>query len=236
MAVGSDGGTSGAVDGNALLGEIAPVLSPHLQRRLELVSLDKNQSLLLAGDEVRHVYFPTSGLVSVATLTSDGQAVDLATIAREGLVGVSVILAKSAAPHNAIVRIQGQALRVGSGELCLELRSNERLRGILLEYANRLSIEVSQAVACQCFHAALSRLARWLVVASERTRSEMLEVTQDSLSQILGLARPVVTKAAIELQDAGAVRCRHGRITVLNRSMLERSACECLAASRSISV
>jgi len=182
------------------------------------------------------VYFPTSGLVSVATLTSDGQAVDLATIAREGVVGVSVVLAKAVAPYHAIVRIGGHAIRVATAELWLELRSNEKLRAILLEYANRLSIEVSQAVACQCFHAARSRLARWLVVASDRTRSEMLEVTQDSLSQILGLARPVVTKAAIELQDAGAVRCRHGRITVLNRSMLERCACECLTTLRSTSV
>lgn len=225
-------GVSAVIDANTLLARLGPCLSPGLRRVFELVPLHKNDCLLRAGEHVRDVYFPTGGLVSVSTATTEGQAVDLATIAHEGMVGVSVALERSVAPHDAIVRLAGAAIRVGSGALCLEIQGNERLRATLLAYASRLSMEIAQAVACQCFHTALPRLCRWLLIASDRTNSDVLEITQESLAHILGVARPVVTKASIELQNAGAVRCRHGRITIVNRSMLERSACECFSALR----
>jgi CRP-like cAMP-binding protein len=219
-----------AIGGNSLLDGLAPALSARIQSSFQPVHLCKNEPLLHAGQPIRHVYFPTRGLVSVAKLTIEGQAVDLAMVASEGLVGVSVILENAIAPHDAIVRIAGSAVRVDSRALRAEINFNQRLRSTLLEYASRLSMEVDQAVACQCFHTVLQRLCRWLVVASDRTKSDVIEMTQDNLAQVLGVARPVVTKAALELQDAGAIRCRHGRIAIVSRSMLRRSACECLGA------
>lgn len=212
---------------NFLLEALAQALTPRAFASLDRVPLQRNQILVRAGEVVRHAYFPTAGLVSIAALTTAGQAVDLAVIAQEGLVGVSTLFGDGKASHHAIVRIEGSALRIGSGTLRGEFAVNATLRAVLLEYTYRLSLDVAQSVTCLCYHTVLQRLCRWLLTASDRTSSDVIGITQDSLAQILGVARPVVTRAALELQDAGAIRSRHGRIQLVDRPMLRRSACEC---------
>ncbi|HYN09673.1 MAG TPA: Crp/Fnr family transcriptional regulator [Vicinamibacterales bacterium] len=196
------------------------------------MSLDKGASLFDIGDVVQYAYFPTDGLVSLVALTAEGGTVELTTVAREGVVGLSVLLQATIAPHQAMVRLAGAALRLSTHTLRAEIERHEIFRAALLAYANRASVEVAQAVVCQCFHSVLQRLSRWLLMASDRTGTDTLELTQESLAQVLGVLRPVVTKAAIELQDAAAIRYRHGRLFLVNRPILERSACECYELQR----
>jgi CRP-like cAMP-binding protein len=212
---------------NVLLEALAQALTPRTAASLERVPLQRNQILVRAGDAVRYAYFPTAGLVSIAALTAAGQAVDLAVIAQEGLVGVSALFGNEKASHHAIVRLEGSAFRISGGILQREFALNERLRAVLLEYAYRLSLDVAQSATCLCYHTVLQRLCRWLLIASDKTSSDVIDMTQDSLAQVLGVARSAVTRAALELQDAGAIRSRHGRIQLVNRTMLRRSACEC---------
>jgi CRP-like cAMP-binding protein len=198
-----------------------------LESLLEPVSLDKGATLFDIGDVVRYGYFPTGGLVSLVVLTAEGGSVEVATVAREGVVGLPVLLHATTAPHQAIVRLPGDALRFKAHVLRAEINRQGILRSALLEYANRASADVAQAVVCQCFHNVMQRLCRWLLAASDRTGSATLELTQESLAHALGVARPVVTKAALELQNANCIRYRYGRLTIIDRSTLERSACEC---------
>ena len=189
-------------------------------------------SLWDAGDIIRYVYFPTAGLVSLMALTAEGGTVELATVAREGIVGLPILLQARVASHQAVVRLQGAALRLSAATLRVEMQRHEGLRSALLAYAHRVSGEMAQAVICQCYHNVLQRLCRWLVTASDSTGTDTLELTHESLAAALGVLRSAVTEAAIELQDADAIRCRHGRIIIRNRLLLRRSACECYEAMR----
>ena len=92
--------------------------------------------------------------------------------------------------------------------------------------------DIAQGSACHRFHTARQRLARWLLSASDRTQSVRIELTQERLAQALGLQRTGVTVASVALQDAGAIKSRHGRITIIDRRRTESLACECYRMRR----
>jgi CRP-like cAMP-binding protein len=219
-----------ARDQNRLLANLPHDAQVRLRGALEGIPLDKGSSLWDAGETIRYVYFPTAGLVSLMALTAEGGTVELATVAREGIVGLPILLQAREASHQAVVRLQGAALRLSAATLRVEMQRHEGLRSALLAYAHRVSGEMAQAVICQCYHNVLQRLCRWLVTASDSTGTDTLELTHESLAAALGVLRSAVTEAAIELQDADAIRCRHGRIVIRNRLLLRRSACECYEA------
>ena len=221
-----------ALHENRLLASLSPDARARLQPGLESVSITKGMSLWEVGDVVRHTYFPTEGLVSLVALTAEGNAVELASVAREGVVGLPILLQARMASHQALVRLEGAALRLSATTLHDEMQRHEGLRSTLLAYAHRVSGEMAQAVVCQCYHNVLQRLCRWLLAASDSTGSDALELTHESLAAALGVLRSVLTEAALELQDADAIRCRHGRIVIRNRVLLLRSACECYEATR----
>jgi CRP-like cAMP-binding protein len=217
---------------NLLLAALPPGVLEHLQPRLEPVPLPKGRALFEAGEAIRHAYFPTSGLVSLLGTTADGESVELATVATDGLLGLPLILHADAAPHAATVQMAGSALRIHARDLDVALRQSVVLHSVLLHYTHGLLVEISQAVVCHHFHSDLPRLCRWLLIAMDRLHCQTLDVTHDALALAIGVPRTQVTCAALELQDAGAIRYRRGRIHILNRRRLELSACECYHAQR----
>ena len=218
--------------GNLLLLALPESLRTRLGSLGQVVRLDKGQVLFHIGDAVDRVYFPTAGLVSLMALTSDGGSVEIAAVAREGVVGLPFILSAAESPHQAVVRLPGRALCLPTEHLRVQAGRHALLDDVLLKYAQRASAEVAQAVACQCFHSVSQRCARWLLSASDRTNSDTLELTHESLATALGVARPVVTKTALGLSDMGAIRYRHGRLTIVNRLLLQRTTCDCYNGQR----
>jgi CRP-like cAMP-binding protein len=204
---------------NLLLAALPPGVLEHLQPRLEPVPLPKGRALFEAGEAIRHAYFPTSGLVSLLGTTADGESVELATVARDGLLGLPLILHADAAPHAATVQMAGSALRIHARDLDVALRQSVVLHSVLLHYTHGLLVEISRAVVCHHFHSDLPRLCRWLLIAIDRLHCQTLDVTHDALALAIGVPRTQVTCAALELQDAGAIRYRRGRIHILNRTL-----------------
>src|SRR5262249_22100327 len=162
----------------------------------------------------------------------EGGRVEVATVGREGVVGLPILFDARIAAHQGIVRLRGDALRIGAAALRTEIQRHEPTRSLFLAYAHRVSSETAQAVVCQCFHNVLQRLCRWLLIAADSTGASTLEVTQESIAAALGVVRSVVTKAAVELQDADAIRCRHGRLVIRNPILPRRTACECYEVMR----
>jgi CRP-like cAMP-binding protein len=181
---------------------------------------------------MRYAYFPTAGLISLMAITASGGLVELATVAKGGVVGLPIVLHDAIAPYQATVQIAGTALRLRKDVVEAELRRDPALRQLLFTFAIDMVTDISQAVVCHAFHEILHRLCRWLLTASDRLETHTLEVTHEILAQALGVHRPNVSRVAVELQEASAIQCRHGRIVILNRPLLERSACECYRAQR----
>jgi CRP-like cAMP-binding protein len=212
---------------HALLAGLPPPVRQRLEARLERVPLLRGQALQAAGEPARHTYFVTAGLASLFALTLDGATLELAAIARNGVIGLPMILQRGATPCQAVVQIAGTAFRIPVDVLSHALRDSAALSDACLRYADSLLNDLAQSTVCHHFHPLSERLCRWLLNASDRVQSDTLSLTHDTLAHVLGAPRSAVSAAAGELQKAEAIRCHWGCIMLVNRRRLEVSACSC---------
>ncbi|HKE94937.1 MAG TPA: Crp/Fnr family transcriptional regulator [Povalibacter sp.] len=211
---------------NALIARLSKETQHQLLAHCTRVGLTKHETLVEAGDPLEWTYLPCSGLVSLQTMTEDAATVEIALIGREGVVGMSLAQNQESL-YAAVVIVPGEALRLRSAVLQAECERSPALQRALLFYTQALVNEMAQGTACHCFHTARQRMARWLLTVSDRTHTPRIEMTQARLGQSLGLQRTGATAASIALQDLGAIKARHGRITILDRRKMEAAACEC---------
>ncbi|HJQ33128.1 MAG TPA: Crp/Fnr family transcriptional regulator [Pyrinomonadaceae bacterium] len=202
-------------------------LLPHL----ESVQLPLGASLYNSGESIEHVYFPEDALVSLVTHMRDGATVEVGLIGRDGMVGIPVLLGDDIAFEAAVVQIAGSALRMPSAAFKEVIKaSRSPLLTRLLLYTRVLMKQVAQTAACNSRHTAEKRLARWLLMCHDRAESGELALTQEFISDMLGVRRAGVSSASNVLQQEGFIRYSRGRITILKREGLEAYACECYAA------
>lgn len=218
---------------NRLLRAFEPEDRWELAAQLERVQLDRGQVLFEPGQELRHVWFPESCVVSLTVPMRDGGSSEAATIGHEGLVGLLAALSSHRTLSRAVVQLPGSALRLPAGALEALFERSRPARQRCLCYLDALLAQVLQSVACCALHSVEARLCRWLLQLEDRTQGEAsLPVTHDFLAEMLGAHRTTVTLAARVLQRAGLIAYRRGRVTVLDRAGLEETACECYAAIR----
>ena len=198
-------------------------LIPHLER----VHLPRGKILFEAGDHIRYAHFPINGVISLLCTTENGETVEVAMVGNEGMLGLPIILRIGITLHRSMVHVPSDALRISSDVLKMEFNRNDQLQDLLLRFTHATLTQVSQSVVCNRFHTVEARLSRWLLITSDRVKEETFYLTQEFISQMLGTPRTVVTVAANKLQDAGCIRYRRGRITILDRQGLGSIACGC---------
>ena len=205
-------------------------LLPHL----DPVSLRFEEILYEPDGLIRHVYFPTSGMISLLVVLDNGLVAQVGRVSNEGMVGLPVFLGVPTSHTRAFVEIPGEALRMRAQVFRQELRRAGALSGLLLLYTQALLRHSERLTACNTWHTVEQRLCRWLLVAHDRVRADQFEVTQEFLSQMLGAHRQSVTLAAGNLQKAGLIRYSRGKLTILDRQGLEAAACDCYRALKEI--
>ena len=209
---------------------LVAALPADVQQRLNAIStrvpLRKSAALVEAGAAQTHLYFPCSGLLSLQTMTQDGNSVEVAMVGREGVATLPYIGVATAA-YATVVSVPGDALCVRADALQAECERTPILQRALMQQWQRMMSEIATGSACHRFHTARQRLAKWLLMASARVQSSHIELTQEELGNVLGLQRTGVTVASVALQDAGAIAARHGRIRIVDRSRLQHASCEC---------
>jgi CRP-like cAMP-binding protein len=215
---------------NRLLALLPQQEYTHLLPNLELVSLDFKQVLYERERPMQYVYFPLSGVVSSIDIMRDGSGVPVASVGKEGMVGVRAFLGADAAPRSDIVQVPGQALRLPVLLLRSQAGPGGSLPQILCRYVNAFLGELTQSVACHLLHPLEKRCCRWLLMTHDRMGSDRFPLTHGLLAEMLGVRRASVTEVARKLQKAGLIDYIHGKITVLNRRGLEAAACECYEA------
>jgi CRP-like cAMP-binding protein len=89
--------------------------------------------------------------------------------------------------------------------------------------------QTQQSAACHALHEAEPRLARWLLQCHDYAGQDTLDLTQDFVSEMIGVRRTTVSLLATTLQAEGLIKYRRGHVTILNREGLERRCCECYA-------
>jgi CRP-like cAMP-binding protein len=195
--------------------------------KLHAVSLPLRKTLLLPQEPIEAVYFIESGWASVVAQLSDGMQAEVGLVGREGMVGLPLVGGVETAFAETYMQAGGTGLRMEAATFQRELDDNPELRRRLFRYNEALHAQTAQTAACNGRHDLEQRLARWLLMAHDRTDGDELLITQEFLSLMLCVYRPSVTVVAGILQRAGLIRYSKGNITILDREALEATACDC---------
>ena len=197
--------------------------------QLERVKLELGQVLYEAGGLQSHVYFPTSAIVSLLYVLENGASAEIAVVGREGLVGVSLFMGGQSTTTRAVVQSAGEGYRLRASGMQTEFNRAGPVLHLLLRYTQALITQMSQTAVCNRHHSLDQQLCRWLLLSLDRLDGNDLVMTQELISNMLGVRREGVTEAALSLQRAGLIDYARGRIKVLNRAGLEQRSCECYA-------
>jgi CRP-like cAMP-binding protein len=217
---------------NRLLAALSAADYARILPSLTVVPLKLKDILHKPGEPIRDVYFPGSGFCSMLTVLEDGSMVEIATVGREGMVGVSAIL--DGAPVTSAAMVQGASdtcYRMNVDAFRREINRRGAFHELMAHYAQALFGFVAQSTACNAIHSVEQRLARWLLMAQDRMGSDEYPLTQEFVAMMLGASRPTVTVVAGTLQKAGLIKYRRGRVTIVDRENLEVASCECYRAT-----
>lgn len=212
---------------NQLLSSLPPEEYQALEPYLEEVSLLLGEVLYQPNELIRCVYFPNEAMISLVSIVENGATTEVGMVGNDGMVGVPVFLGGGCTTNCAVVQIAGSAMRMDAAVLKKFFCKGGKFQRLLLLYAQALLTQVSQTATCNRLHSLESRLARWLLSAQDCALSSELLLTQEYIANMLGTRRASVTVAAGVLQQEGCIRYSRGKIMILNRGKLKKSACEC---------
>jgi CRP-like cAMP-binding protein len=212
---------------NHLLNALPIELYESLYPQLELVSLQYGDVIYESGEVLRYAYFPTNCIVTLLYIMEDGASSEVAVVGNEGMIGVALLMGGDTMPNRAVIQTAGWAYRLKKQLLELEISRNGTLLRTLLLYTQALITQMAQTSACNRHHSLVQQLCRLLLQRIDRLDSDELSMTQEFISNILGVRREGVTEAAGKLQQAGLIEYRRGHIKVLDRQGLETRVCEC---------
>jgi CRP-like cAMP-binding protein len=217
---------------NLLLAALPKVDRDRLVPTLDVVPLRLKELLHKPGEHIEYVYFPGGGFCSIVTVLADGGMVEVATIGREGMVGVTAVLDGS--PVSSAAMVQGESdtcYRMTADAFRREMDRRGAFYGLLTHFSQALVGFIMQSTACNAVHSVEQRLARWLLMAQDRMDTDEFPLTQEFVATMLGATRPTVTVVAGTLQKAGLITYYRGRVKILDRANLESASCECYRAT-----
>jgi CRP-like cAMP-binding protein len=215
---------------NHFLASLSPRDSELLHPHLKALQLRQGAVIYSAEETIEHVYFPHTGVVSLVVGLTSGQFVEAGMIGRQSVVGSAAPLDGAIALNRAIVQVESMGMTAKTAVLKRLVKESETLRLALVRNDQLASAQTQQVAACNALHELEERLSRWLLQARDLLRSDTLPLTQEFLSQMLGVQRSSVTLVARKLQEAGLINYRRGRIHVLDVEGLRDSCCECYGA------
>jgi CRP-like cAMP-binding protein len=214
--------------GNALLDGLPREEYDRLRPRLQAVDMAVRDQIYEVDEPITHVYFPVGCVMSLVTEMHDGRAVEVATVGREGMVGLPVFLrTSSTSAHHAFTQVAGPSYRMGAEHLIAMLDPASGLFALLQRYTQALFSQIAVASACNRLHLIEQRCARWLLMTHDRVDGDRYALTQEFLAQMLGVQRTSVNEVAQRLQDAGLIAYRNGTVDIVDRAGLEAASCEC---------
>lgn len=214
---------------NRLLSALPPADRQRWQPLLEPVDLKAGQVVHEQGRMRTHAYFPTSAVFSLVYMLENGARTEVAHVGREGFVGASMVLGGGATTTCNGVLIAGQAFRISAQDIRNEFERSAAVRHLCLRYIQALATQIAQTAVCNCHHSIDQQVCGWLLHCLDRLQGSELTVTHDVIGSMLGVRRESVTQVARHLQASGLIRYGRGHIEVLDRSAIERRACECHA-------
>jgi CRP-like cAMP-binding protein len=213
--------------GNRLLAALPASDLDLLRPELEVIALDQDAIISRAGDAIEYVFFPQSGAISLMIDMADGQTVAIAAVGREGAVGILSVLGPSSADNTAVVRAAGTAARIPASRFHTAFNRSPAIRHAVQIHVKAMLKQLQLGSACNALHPVEARMARWLLQLRDRVDHDVLPLTQQALSQILGVRRTTVTLLMRNLRARGAIRSDRRGLIEIDPARLAAAACEC---------
>ncbi len=217
---------------NKLLAQLSEDDLSTVAQRAEPVVLPVGEVVCEPGLQTGFVHFPTSGVLSSIVTLENGLVVEAATIGNEGMAGLTALVDDYSSPYRVIQRVGGEMLRISTVEFRDLLEAIPSLRDIIGRYVMTLLQQHAQNAACNLHHTIERRMSRWLLTTSDCVGRDGFQVTQEFLSEMLGVSRQSVNTAAGELQQAGLIAYSRGNLRITDRTRLEAAACECYRVTK----
>jgi CRP-like cAMP-binding protein len=214
---------------NRLIAALPPAEAERWLPRLECVDMPLGSVLYESGGTLRHVYFPTTSIVSLLYVMENGASAEIAVVGNEGIVGVSLFMGGESTPSRAVVQSAGHGFRLQANTMKQEFDRAGPVLHLFLRYTQALITQMAQTAVCNRHHTLDQQLCRWLLLSLDRLPGNELVMTQELIANMLGVRREGVTEGALKLQLAGLISYARGHITVLDREGLEKRSCECYA-------
>ena len=198
-----------------------------LTQHLVLEQSPQGAILTEANEEVDQVYFPVSGMISLVIVMKDGKAIETGTIGRDSVFGAAAGFGLYKSRVRAVVQVKIAALRISASQFRKAVTASKALANLCINDGEMLLAQARVTAACNALHTVEARFARWLLQTSAITESDTITLTQEFLSEMLGVRRTSVTNVASKLQSAGIIGYSRGTIRIIDRHGLEEASCEC---------
>jgi len=225
--------THGRIDvrerSNQLLGAFEAEVRKRIDPHLEPVTLKFGEVVCEAGGELRHAYFPQGSVLSLLTQLESGDAIETANIGREGAFGLFAAMYSRVSFNRCIVQLEGPMVRCDIEVLLSAFNQSNQIRDLFVSFSETLLAQVQQTAACNAMHTVKKRICRWLLMMHDRAEGDYLTYTHEFLAEIMGANRKSVTLAAQSMQAAGLISYHRGLMQILDRTGMEKAACECYA-------
>jgi len=213
--------------GNKILDRLPKAHLQRIRSRFKTVSPQLGEVVARPGTEPEWVHFPVSCVLSSMVVLEDGSTVEASTIGNEGMDGLYLLANPLANPYRVNVQVEGKMLRMSVAEFNQAREECPALSGLLLRYALVLIQRGAQNGACIQHHTVEERMCRWLLETAHRKGTDQFSLTQEFLSDMLGVRPQSVNLTARILQQANLIRYKRGELTILDRAGLEEASCEC---------
>lgn len=212
---------------NQLLAVLPPEAYQRLLPSLKLVELPQHKILYHPGENYQYAYFPSRSVISIVTVMENGSMAEIGVIGNEGMIGLPIFLHTNYTNFTVIVQVGGEAYRIARQPLQAEIDRNGALQDLLRHYVQARIVQLSQTAACNSHHKIEQRFARWLLTVRDSIQAEEFQLTQEFISQMLGVRRSGVTVIASQFQKAGIIQYKRGKIWIVSHQKLEAACCEC---------
>ena len=212
---------------NLLLSHLGQDDFKRLEPYLKITPFKQHAILFEAEQEIKHVYFPTSAVVSLVVTLESGDIVEAAMVGSDGVLGAAAALDGRISLSRGIVQLSGDIVVCGIEGLKSAALQSPKLLSLLVRHEQTVYAQAQQSAACFATHHVQARLCRWLLRARDLAGTDILPFTQEYLAEMLGVRRTSVTVVAHTLQAAGLIKYTRGKIHILDAAALKESACEC---------
>lgn len=218
---------------NRLLAALPAADYDRIAKHLRLQSTVVGATLHEDGRRIDDVYFPNGGVYSITNRMRDGELVEVATVGREGMLGIGVFLGDRSGSGRTLQQVpDGPVVALAVTSFLKETANHGTFREMMALYAQATLLQTMQCTACNALHDVSQRCCRWLLEIHDRVDADDFPLKQECLAVMLGVRRPTVTDVLRVLKETGLISTRYGRIRVLKRRRLEAASCECYAAIR----